>query len=99
MIQNWVDDTRSSAEINNDIQQMKTIKAEIWGTRVKPSNPGFDQDIPNSTLVGTCMIRLDLWKGSGDSKPDIVGKVKQMFGRVTTSNSKLMVKKQASRHR
>lgn len=75
MIQNWIDDRRSSAEINNEIQQMKTIKAEIWGTRIKPSNPGFDQDIPNSTHVGNCMIRLDLWKGSKESSPDLVGKV------------------------
>lgn len=75
MIQNWVDDRRSSAEINNEIQSMDTIKAEIWGTRVKPSNPGFDQDIPNSTMIGSCMIRLDLWKGNEKSKPDLVGKV------------------------
>ena len=75
MIQNWVDDNRSSAEINQEIQSMNNVKAEIWGTRIKPSNPGFDQDIPNATLIGTCMIRLDLWKGSGDKKPDLVGKV------------------------
>lgn len=75
MIQNWVDDRRSSAEINNEIQSMNNIKAEIWGTRIKPSNPGFDQDIPNASLIGTCMVRLDLWKGTLKSEPDLVGKV------------------------
>lgn len=75
MIENWLDDKRSSAEINQEIQSMKSIKVEIWGTRKGTENPGFDADVPNACHIANCMIRLDLWKGSGDSKPDLVGKV------------------------
>lgn len=75
MIQNWIDDKRSSATRNQEIQSMQRIKAEIWGSRSNPASVGFDSEVQNSTKIGTCMIRLDLWKGSGENKPDIVGKV------------------------
>lgn len=74
-IQEWLDNKRSNAEINEEIQAMNNIKAEIWGTRQIVDNPGFNADVPNLTKIGTCMIRLDLWKGTTKDKTDIVGKV------------------------
>ena len=38
-------------------------------------NYGFDADVPNREHICDCMIRLDLWKGTTENKPDIVGKV------------------------
>lgn len=32
-IQEWLDDRRTNAEINQEIQSMNNLKAEIWGTR------------------------------------------------------------------
>lgn len=74
MIENWLGDV-GKAKINKDIQAMDNIKAEVYGTREMPSNPGFDQDIPNATKICDCMIRLDLWRGTTENKPDLVGKV------------------------
>lgn len=74
-IQEWLDDKRTKAQINEEIQAMDNLKAEIWGTRQKVGNPGFDGDVPNATKIGTCMIRLDLWKGTTEDKADLVGKV------------------------
>ena len=74
-IQEWIDDKRTKAQINEEIQAMNNLKAEIWGTRHKVNNPGFDADVPNATKICNCMIRLDLWKGTTEDKADIVGKV------------------------
>ncbi len=74
-IQEWLDDKRTKAQINEDIQAMDNLKAEIWGTRQIVNNPGFDADVPNAAKICNCMIRLDLWKGTTENKPDIVGKV------------------------
>lgn len=74
-IQEWLDDKRTKAVINEEIQAMDNIEAEIWGTRQTVDNPGFDVDVPDATKLGTCMIRLDLWKGTTEDKADLVGKV------------------------
>lgn len=74
-IREWLDDKRTKAEINEDIQAMDNIKAEVWGTRGEAGNPGFDGDVPDDTKICDCMIRLDLWKGTTEDKADLVGKV------------------------
>ena len=54
---------------------MQRIKAEIWGVRQPLVAPGFSRDVPTDQKLGTCMVRLDLWRGTTPNKPDLVGKV------------------------